>query len=182
MLYLFIFVVLVIIIIWFILTSNKLNRCIVKINEADSGVDVALTKRYNVLKKMMDVVKNYTSYEQETMFEVINLRNHMTLEEKSIENNKMNRNFDKFNVLAEAYPELKSSDNYKALQQSIMDVEEHLQAARRAYNSNVSQFNQMIVTFPISLVSSIKGLKAKEFFDIDDSQMQKINAMDEKIN
>lgn len=157
-----------IVVIWYISTSNKLNRCIVKIEEADSGIDVALTKRYDVLTKMMDVVKAYAKHEKETLFEVINLRKGMSLEEKNVENAKMTKNLEKINVVAEAYPELKSSENYKTLQQSIIDVEEHLQAARRMYNSNVSIYNQMIVTFPASIVANLKSLTKKAFFEAED--------------
>lgn len=103
----------------------------------------------------MDVVKAYAKHEKETLFEVINLRKGMSLEEKNVENAKMTKKLEKINVVAEAYPELKSSENYKTLQQSIIDVEEYLQAARRMYNSNVSIYNQMIVTFPTSVVANL---------------------------
>ena len=158
----------VILVIWYISTVNKLNRTIVKIDEADSGIDVALTKRYDVLTKMMDTVKAYAKHEKETLFEVINLRKGMTLEEKNVENAKMSHNLEKIHVVVENYPELKSNENYKMLQQSIVDVEEHLQAARRMYNSNVSIFNQMIVTFPTSIIANNKGMVKKEFFEADE--------------
>jgi len=158
----------VIVVIWYISTVNKLNRTIVKIDEADSGIDVALTKRYDVLTKMMDTVKAYAKHEKETLFEVINLRKGMTLEEKNAENAKMSHNLEKIHVVVENYPELKSSENYKTLQQSIIDVEEHLQAARRLYNSNVSLYNQQLVTFPTSIIANNKKLIKKDFFEIDE--------------
>lgn len=163
-------IVIVIIIGWIISTSNRLNRCIVKINEADSGIDVALTKRYDVLTKMLDVVKGYAKHEKETLFEVINLRKGMSPEEKNAENAKMSRNLDQINVLAESYPELRSNENFKTLQQSIVEVEEHLQAARRVYNSNVSTFNQMIVTFPTSIIANSKSLTSKAFFEAEETK------------
>lgn len=162
-----ILVVVAIIIIWIISASNKLNRAIVKIDEAASGIDVALTKRYDTLTKMIDVVKGYAKHEKETLFEVINLRKDMTMEEKSEENAKMDENFKKIQVVAEAYPELKSSENYNTLEKSIADVEEHLQAARRLYNANVSSYNQMIVSFPTSIIASNKKLTKKDFFEAD---------------
>ena len=167
-------VIALILIFWYIGTVNKLNQTIVKIDEADSGIDVALTKRYDVLTKMMDTVKAYAKHEKETLFEVINLRKGMTLEEKNAENAKMSHNLEKIHVVVENYPELKSSDNYKTLQQSIVDVEEHLQAARRMYNSNVSIFNQMIVTFPTSLIANSKGMTKKEFFEADEIKKQDV--------
>ena len=154
--------------------SNKLNRAIIKIDEASSGIDVALTKRYDVLTKMMEVVKKYTKHEKETLFEIVSLRKNMTIDEKRIENEKMTQNFDKINVLTESYPELKSSENYKTLQKSILEVEEHLQAARRLYNSNVSLYNQMLVSFPSNIIASCKGMKRKEFFEIDSTKKEDI--------
>lgn len=82
----------------------------------------------------------------------------------------MDENFKKINIVAERYPELKSSENYKTLQQSIADVEEHLQAARRFYNSNVSLYNQLLVSFPTSSVASMKGMTKKDFFEADESK------------
>ena len=163
--------------IWGIGVSNKLNRCIVKIDEADSGIDVALTKRYDVLTKMMDTVKAYAKHEKDTLFEVINLRKGMTMEEKSEANTKMNHNLEKIQIIAENYPELKSSDNYNTLQKSIIEVEEHLQAARRMYNSNVSIFNQMLVTFPNSIIANMKSMTKREFFEVEE-----IKKEDVKIN
>ena len=79
----------------------------------------------------------------------------------------MDENFQKINIVAENYPELKSSENYKTLQQSIADVEEHLQAARRLYNSNVSLYNQLLVSFPSSFVAKNKNLMKKDFFEVE---------------
>lgn len=166
--------IIIIIMIAYISISNSLNRAIVKIDEASSGIDVALTKRYDVLTKMIDVVKGYTKYEQETLFKVIELRKNMTIEEKNEANAQMEETLSKINVLAENYPELKASENYKTLQQSIMDVEEHLQAARRLYNANVSSYNQKIVTFPSSIIANNKGLTKKEFFNASDEKREDV--------
>ena len=65
---------------------------------------------------------------------------------------------------------MRSSDNYKSLQEAISDVEEHLQAARRMYNANVSILNQAIVTFPSSIVAELKGIAKKEFFEAEDKK------------
>ena len=167
-------IVVLIIVISIISISNKINKAIVKIDEASSGIDVALTKRYDVLTKMIDVVKSYAKHEKDTLFEVIKLRKNMSIEEKNAENKKMDENFSKINIVAENYPELKSSENYKTLQQSIVEVEEHLQAARRLYNSNVSIYNQMIVSFPISIIAKSKGMIKKAFFEADESKKEDV--------
>lgn len=167
-------IIIFIIIIWYISTLNKLNRTSVKVEESLSGIDVALTKRYDVLTKMMDVVKAYAKHEKETLFEVINLRSNLSVKEKSEVNHKMDENFQKISLVAEAYPELKSSENYKTLQLSITDVEEHLQAARRIYNANVSVFNQMLVTFPTSIIANSKGMVKKDFFEADSHKREDV--------
>lgn len=150
--------------------SNSLNKAIVKIDEASSGIDVALTKRYDTLTKMIDAVKSYTKYEQATVLKTIEFRKNMTMKEKNQANIDMEENKKNIYALVENYPELKASENYKKLQQSIADSEEHLQAARRLYNANVSSYNQKIVSFPSSIVAKLKGLTKKDFFNIDDTK------------
>lgn len=167
-------VIVLIFLCYFISVSNSLNKAIVKIDEAESDIDVSLTKRYDVLTKMIDTVKGYTKYEQETIFKTVELRKEMTMEEKNEANNAMQENFDKITVLAENYPDLKASENYKTLQNAIADVEEHLQASRRLYNANVSSYNQKIVTFPTSIIAGCKGLTKKEFFSAEEKKKEDV--------
>ena len=115
-------VIALIIIIWYVSVSNAFNRDIIKIDEADSGIDVALTKRYDVLTKMIAICKGYAKHEKETITDTIKYRKGMSMEERAEANNKMTETFGKINVLAEAYPDLKASENFKTLQQSVTDV------------------------------------------------------------
>ncbi len=158
----------------FISISNKLNRAKVKIDEANSDIDVSLTKRYDVLTKMVDVVKSYAKYEKETILQTIQLRKNMTMQEKNEANRLMGESFERIHALAENYPELKASANYNTLQKAIADVEEHLQASRRLYNANVSSYNQKIATFPTSLVAGLKGLTKEEFFSAEEHKRQDV--------
>ena len=166
--------VLLIGLIWYISTSNTLNKTIVKIKESESGIDIALEKRYDVLIKMQDVVKAYSKHEEETLTEAIKLRQGMSIKEKQNVDNKITEMFGKLNLVVENYPDLKASQNYNTLQLSIVDTEEHLQAARRVYNSNISRFNQMIVTFPTSIISNSKGMILKDFYKVDELKKQDI--------
>ena len=166
--------VLVLIVIWYFATSNKFNRLGVKIDEALSGIDVALTKRYDVLTKQLDITKAYAKHEVETLTKVIELRKGSSIEEKKQALADMNEMQAKLNVVAESYPELRSSENFKALQNSVNDVEEHLQAARRLYNANVSSFNQLLVTFPASIIGNAKNLEKKEFFEAEEMKKQDV--------
>lgn len=167
-------ILIAVVVISIIVMSNNLNKALVKIDEADSGIDVALTKRYDVLTKMIETVKGYAKHEKEVLFDVVKIRKGMTIEEKNEANKQMDETLSKINVLAENYPDLKASENFNTLQNSITDVEEHLQAARRLYNANISSYNQMIVTFPISIIAGSKGLTKREFFVAEEHKKQDV--------
>ena len=98
-------VVLLILVIWYVSTMNRLRASALKVDEADSGIDVALTKRYDVLTKQLAVVKEYTSHESKTLFETIRLRSGMTVDEKIKAANTMNEVGNQFRLTAEAYPD-----------------------------------------------------------------------------
>lgn len=167
-------ILIAVVVISIIVMSNNLNKALVKIDEASSGIDVALTKRYDVLTKMIETVKGYAKHEKEVLFDVVKIRKGMTIEEKNEANKQMDETLSKINILAENYPDLKASENFKTLQDSITDVEEHLQAARRLYNANISSYNQMIVTFPISIIAGTKGLTKREFFVAEEHKKQDV--------
>lgn len=161
-------IILLAIIIWAIATSNRFKVLLVKITEADSGIDVALTKRYDTLVKLMDVVKAYAEHETELFGKLVELRSGMSMAEKKEANQLMDEAAKRISILAENYPELRSTENYKQLQEGIMDAEDHLQASRRVYNMNVSSFNQAIVVFPASIIANRARHTPKEFFEAEE--------------
>lgn len=156
---------------WYIGTMNNLRRLEVKVEEAESGIDVALTKRFDVLTKLVNTVKGYAKHEKETFENVVKWRQglpeKLTIKEKQEFMGKMDAVQSGINVAVEAYPELKAEKVFSNLQRSIADVEEHLQAARRLYNSNVSTINSRIVTFPTSVIAGMIGVEKKDFFEAD---------------
>ena len=96
------------------------------------------------------------------------------MDEKVEADKKMSEEFSKISVVAENYPELRSSDNYKTLQQAIADTEEHLQAARRMFNSNVSKLNQLLVTFPSNMVASGMGVTKRAFYEVEEAKKEDV--------
>lgn len=159
--------IVVVIILWAITTSNRFKVLLVKIGEGDSGIDVALTKRYDVLTKMVEVVKSYATHERELFTQIVKLRKGMTPAEKAEANQRMDEIMKQINVVGENYPALRSSENYLKLKEGIMDAENHLQAARRVYNMNVSMFNRAIVVFPSSIIANMQHHTPKEFFEAE---------------
>jgi LemA protein len=165
-------VVLVVVpVLWYIGTMNSLRQLEVKVNEAESGIDVALTKRFDVLTKIVNTVKGYAKHEAETLENVTKWRaglpKNLSIQEKQAFMAKMDGVQAGINVAVEAYPDLKAEKSFLNLQRNITDVEEHLQAARRMYNSNVSTINSRIVTFPTSIVANMVNIQKKEFFEAD---------------
>ncbi|MDL2267092.1 LemA family protein [Desulfovibrio sp. OttesenSCG-928-G15] len=161
-------------VLWYISTMNKFAQLVVKIAEADSGIDVGLTKRYDTLTKMLDVTKAYAGHESETLAALVTLRKGMSMAERSEANRQLDGVASRIHLMAEAYPELRSSENFKELQRAVVEVEDHLQAARRIYNMNVSSFNQLLVSFPASIVGSLHKHTAKEFFEADEKKKEDV--------
>lgn len=164
----------IILVFYFISVGNRLERQRVKIQEAESGIDVALTKRFDTLTKMFDVAKQYMKHEQEVLIETIKLRKGMSLDEKMDANQKMDEISKQISIVAEAYPVLGSQTLFVELQKGIADTEEHLQAARRLYNANVSGLNQMVVSFPSGTIAGMKGISQQPMFEADASKREDV--------
>jgi len=163
--YLIIGVILILIpVIWWISVGNGFKRKEIKINEALSGIEVALTKRYDMLTKLLDVTKGYVSHEKELFSQVIQLRRGMSVDEINEKNAELDALGARIYAVAENYPELRSAEIFRELQAGIRDAEEHLQAARRLYNSNVTAFNTAVDIFPSSIVAKSRRLQKHEFF------------------
>ncbi|HEY8365341.1 MAG TPA: LemA family protein [Haloplasmataceae bacterium] len=177
--YIVIGVIVLLIIIWLVSGYNALQGARIKVDEAESGIDVALTKRFDVLTKMVEVVKGYAKHEQETLEKVIALRNSVHLDKASIKekqelSTQMDQALRAVNVIVEQYPDLKASENFKQLQMSITDVEEHLQAARRVYNSNVSNYNHKVQLFPSNIIANLFRFETREFFNAEEYKRQDV--------
>lgn len=172
-----ILLVVVIIVGWIISTLNAFRRMIVKIDESESGIDVQLTKRFDLLTKMVQATKGYAKHEQETLTKVIAMRNpgsNASLAEKQEFANQLTQGLASLNVVIERYPELKANEQFTNLQRASVDVEENLQAARRVYNANVSHYNQKIVVFPASMIANWKGFTKREFFEAEATKREDV--------
>lgn len=152
-----------IVLIWWVKTSNRFNRYKVVIDESKKNVDIALAKRYDTICEMIKVAKSYAKHESSTFSEVIKLRQNANIKEFNTAIQNQDREISKIFALAESYPDLKSSQEFINLQDEISDENEQLAAAKRIVNNNISIINQEIVSFPKSVVAKSKGLKEMEF-------------------
>ena len=141
------------VLLWSVVTVNGFHKKEIKTQEALSGIEVALLKRHEMLTKLADTARSYEDHEKAVFQEVISLRNGMSLSEMQEAEGAMDRMAHAISLTAEDYPELRSSEVFVELQRGIRDAEEHLQAARRLYNSSVSSYNTAIAVFPARLLA-----------------------------
>lgn len=167
-------VIVLIIVIWAISVYNGVKKANLKCDEALSGIDVALAKRHDVLTKSLASAKQYVDHEKQVLLESVKLRQDSPIEQKIADNKKMDEVKTYFLGLAENYPNLKASENYVMLQASIDDTEEHIQAARRAYNAGVTKYNQYKITFPANLIAKRIKPDKRDFFEASEEQKQDV--------
>lgn len=159
-------VVLIASLIWLIVTRNRLIAANIKCDEAFSGIDTSLERRYDAVKQCFAAAKNYVSHEQETILSAVRYRAGMSAGELAELDEGISKSISTFNAVAESHPDLKASELYANLQKTVSETEEILQASRRIFNSNVTIFNKIVQLFPTSIAASIFGFKSREFFAV----------------
>ncbi len=160
----------IIVLSWFISTLNSFRTMLIKIDESESSIDIALTKRFDLLSKMFQATKGYMKHESETLQKVVAMRqpaHGAPMEQKQEFADQVSRGLQAINVVVEQYPELKASESVTNLQNATVEVEENLQASRRVYNSNVSIYNQKIVVFPSNIIANMKKFEKRAFFEAE---------------
>lgn len=161
---------------WYISTKNKFVCLEQDVDNSESRIDIYLTKRFDLLTKMLSTTKGYMKHEEETLAKIVTLRNpgaNASLKEKAEFNNQMTQATTAINVVAEQYPDLKADKMFHNLQASISEVEENLQAARSNYNANVAVYNKAILQFPGSIVAGSRFTK-REYFEAEEAKKKDI--------
>lgn len=173
-------VIILIIIYAFILYNNFISLDN-KVKEAFSTMDVYLKKRWDLIPNLVETVKGYAKYEEETLTRVTKLRNNvyneMTNDEKIINNEELSSNVSKIMALKEAYPELKANENFIDLSNKLTKIEDDIANARKYYNGTVRIYNNKVQMFPNNIFAKIFGYKTKRMFEasLEDKQNIKIN-------
>lgn len=167
-------VVLVILVgVFFIKKVNKLKRYRIIITESKKNVDIALAKRYDTISQMLKLAKSFANYEKTAFSDLVKLRQGSSIGEFNQAIQDQDQAIGKIYALAEAYPDLRSSEEFLHLQKEIDDENEQLAAAKRIVNSNISIFNQEVVSFPTSIIAGISGLREIDFLKEDKIDQKK---------
>lgn len=156
-----------IIVIYYFSTFNYFKIQKQEIEKQRSGIEVALTNRYDTLVKLNKSVVGYTKHEEKILEKVTQLRSGMSTKELSQAADSMNDAISKIIAVAESYPELKASENFLQLQQTVVDLENTLQATRRLYNQAVSEYNSKIDTIPSCYIATKAGAQKEDYFEAE---------------
>lgn len=154
---------------------NSLVTLNVRASEAWSDITVQLKRRADLIPNLVNTVKGYASHEKGVFENVTAARaetlNAQTPGEAAKAEGDFQKTMKSLFAVAENYPDLKASDNFKELQAELTDTEDKIQASRRFYNGVVRDFNTKRTVFPTNIFASILGFnKDKEFFDVDESE------------
>lgn len=158
-----------------IVIYNSLVQSKVRVEEAWSDITVQLKRRYDLIPNLINTVKGYAVHEKETLQNVTEARtNAMNAQgspkEQAQAENVFQDTLKSLFAVSENYPDLKADQNFKALQDELVDTEDKIQAARRFYNGSARDLNIKIKTFPNILFAGPLGFKTREFFEVDDAE------------
>lgn len=162
------------ILIWFLVTYNYLVTLRNRVKEAWSQIDVQLKRRSSLIPNLVEIVKGYTKHEK-SIFENVTKARSALLGAKNpgqaaAANDLLTGALKSLFAIAEAYPNLRASENFKELQEEISDTETKVAASRQFYNTNVLDLNNSLQTIPSMWVGSIFGFKNEEFFKASENE------------
>lgn len=153
---------------------NSLVRAKIRVDEAWSDITVQLKRRYDLIPNLVETVKGYAKHERKVFDEVTKARTDalkaQTVGEAAKADNMFQQALKSLFAVAEAYPQLRASENFQQLQAEVTDTEDKIQAARRFYNGSVRDLNIRIQTFPNNIFASTLGFKLREFFEVEADQ------------
>ncbi len=164
---------------WYVSIITKRNA----MEEAFSGIDVQLKKRTDLIPNVLAIAKKFMTHEKELLEEVTRLRTDV-LNAASSNNNEqrfklegqLENSLSGLMIAVENYPELKSDATMLDAQRTYADVEAHISAARRNFNSANRVLRNAIQVFPGNIIAAMVGVKAMAFFEISESERQPVNA------
>src|SRR3989344_1052128 len=158
----------VLFLLWLLSTYNGLVTLRNRVKEAWSQIDVQLKRRASLIPNLVEAVKGYVKHEKTVLENVTKARSAMvgasSPHEKAAANDVLTGALKSLFAVAEDYPDLKASENFKQLQEELSDTETKVAAARQFYNVNVLDFNTSLQTFPNFIFANMFNFRQEEFF------------------
>ncbi|HHP7243202.1 MAG TPA: LemA family protein [Elainellaceae cyanobacterium] len=159
------------------------NSLVGKKNQVDNAfasIDVMLKKRCDLIPNLVATAKQYMQFEQQTLTNIAGLRaravsGRLTQDARVEVENQISRELGNLMVSVEAYPDLKSNQNFLQLQRSLNEIEEQISAARRFYNSAVTNYNNAVEMFPTNIFANMMNYRRKHVFEATETERRNVN-------
>lgn len=167
-------------VLWGVSTYNGLVRRRNLVAEAWSGIEAQLKRRADLIPNLVETVKGYAAHERATFDELTRLRSGVSgstgphapsegeIQARAAEERQITAMIGRVMAVAEAYPDLKASANFQALQKDLAEIEDQIQLARRYFNGAVRDYNVMIEQVPSNLIAGWFAFVKSHYFEIDD--------------
>jgi LemA protein len=153
---------------------NGLVKANVRVEEAWSDITIQLKRRFDLIPNLVNTVKGYAKHEAETLENIAKERagaiNGGSVQEAASAENALTGALKSVFAVAESNPDLKANENFKHLQEELVDTEDKIQAARRFYNGSARDLNIKVQSFPTNIFANMLGFKEREFFEVDEAQ------------
>ncbi len=162
-----IIVVAAVIVLYIVYIYNSLIRLNVRVNNAWSQIDVQLKRRYDLIPNLVKSVKGYMKHEKTILENITKMRASLvkgSMEDRAKANNQITEALKSIFAVAENYPNLKASENFKMLQEELAGTESKIAYARQFYNDSVQAFNIRMQLFPGNFFANMLNFKKREFF------------------
>ena len=170
--------IVLIVVIYIFAFYNALVTLRVRIKEAWSGIEVQLKRRSSLIPNLIETVKSYAKHEKSVFENVTKARSAMLSaknpRQAAAAENMLTGALKTLFAVAEDYPDLKASNNFKELQEELSDTETKIAASRQFYNSNVMEYNTKIQVFPSILIARLFNFQKEDFFEADEAAKEEI--------
>ncbi|HEX6466189.1 MAG TPA: LemA family protein [Terriglobales bacterium] len=160
---------------------NGLVQLRVRADSAWSDINVQLERRHDLIPNLVETVKGYAGHERGTFENVAKYRSAAmaatTPAEKSAAEGQLTQALRGLLAVAESYPELKASEQFTSLQNSLQSLEDAIQNSRRYYNAVVRDLNTKVVSFPSNMVAGIFGIQPRQYFELETPEARQVPAV-----
>ncbi len=169
-----ILIILILLVIYIISLYNGLVTLRNRVKNAWSQIDVQLKRRTDLIPNLVETVKGYAGHEKNVFENVTKARsslmNATTVQETAEANNQLTGTLKSLFAVAENYPELKASENFRELQATLSDTEDKIAYSRQFYNDTVLMYNNKVQMFPSNLMANAFNFNEAEFFEVAESE------------
>ncbi len=177
MTWLWIIIIVALLVLYIVLKFNQLVSYKNRIQNAWSQIDVQLKRRYDLIPNLINTVKGYVKHEKGTLKELTEARTNLmsgSMAQKAKASNQVTDALKTIFAVAENYPNLKASENFKMLQEELSGTESKIAYARQFYNDNVLSLNQALESFPTNMIGNLFGFKPREYFKASEAESKPI--------